>query len=51
MTMKLTELHKRKGKKIAGGFGVQGGQGSALDKREQAAARKKELLERQRKSK
>ena len=51
MTSKLTDLHKQKGKKVGGGFGVQGGPGAALDKRDQAAARKRELLEKQRKSK
>lgn len=51
MSMKMTDLHKQKGKKLGGGYGTRGGQSSALDKRDQAAARKRELLEKQRKSK
>ncbi len=53
MSMKKTELEKLKGKRIAGaGFGsARGGQGAALDKREQALARKRELLEKRRKAK
>lgn len=52
MTMKKTDLEKRKGKKISGGFGnARGGQGAALDKRDQALARKRELLEKTRRTK
>ena len=47
MAMKKTELEKRKGKKIESGVGnAPGGQGGALDRREQALARKRALLER-----
>jgi hypothetical protein len=46
MSMKKTDLEKLTGKKIAGGLGShKGGQGSALNKREQALAKKRELLE------
>jgi hypothetical protein len=45
--MKRTLLEKLKGKKIAGGVGnSRGGQGMALDRREQALERKRALLER-----
>ena len=51
--MKKADLEKHKGKKLGGsGAGMaRGGQGAALDKREQALARKRELLEKSRKSK
>lgn len=52
MTMKKAEMEKKKGKKFSGGLdGGRGGQGSALDKREQALARKRELLEKARRPK
>jgi hypothetical protein len=52
MSMKMTDLHKLKGKKIEGGAGSgRGGQGSALSKRDQALAKKRELLEKQKKGK
>ena len=45
--MKKTDLEKHKGKKIAGGFGnARGGVATALDRREQAMDRKRELLTR-----
>jgi len=45
-------MEKHKGKKISGGSGstARGGRDAALDKREQAFARKRELLEKSRKS-
>jgi hypothetical protein len=47
MSMKKTELEKRKGKKIESGLGgAPGGQGGALDRRAQALERKRLLLER-----
>ncbi|MBC8022873.1 MAG: hypothetical protein H7Y14_07125 [Burkholderiales bacterium] len=51
--MKKTDLEKLKGKKIAGigSATARGNQGTALNRREQALARKRELLERQRKAK
>jgi hypothetical protein len=50
--MKKADMEKHKGKKILGGAAMaRGGQGVALDKREQALARKRELLEKSRKSK
>jgi len=50
MSMKKTELEKLKGKKIAGigSATARGDQGTAMSRREQALARKRELLERQR---
>jgi hypothetical protein len=50
--MKPADLAKHKGKKIGGSGSstARGGQGAALDKREQALARKRELLEKSRKS-
>jgi hypothetical protein len=52
MTMKKAELEKTKGKKISVGAGApRGGHGEALGKREQALARKRELLEKGRGSK
>jgi hypothetical protein len=46
MSMKKSDLEKLTGKKISGGIGShRGGQGSALSKREQALAKKRELLE------
>ncbi len=50
--MKKADMEKQKGKKIVGGSGTtaRGGHGAALDKREQALARKRELLEKSRKS-
>ena len=47
--MKKPDLEKVKGKKIGGGGTARGNQGVALDRREQALARKRELLERARK--
>jgi len=52
MTMKKAELEKHKAKKIPlGAATARGGHGEALGKREQALARKRELLERSRKAK
>ncbi|HEX6633853.1 MAG TPA: hypothetical protein VF038_07775 [Usitatibacter sp.] len=51
MTSKNADLEKQKGKKIAGGGSARGGPGAALSKRDQALARKRELLEKGRKSK
>ena len=52
MTMKKAELEKHKAKKIPLGAAIaRGGHGEALGKREQALARKRELLERSRKGK
>jgi hypothetical protein len=46
MSMKKTDLEKHIGKKLAGdGAGHRGGQGMAVSRREQALARKRELLE------
>jgi len=46
MSMKKTDIEKLTGKKIAGGLGShKGGKGSALDRREQALAKKRELLD------
>jgi len=46
MSMKKSDIDKLAGKKIVGGLGShRGGKGSALDKREQALAKKRELLE------
>jgi hypothetical protein len=46
MSMKKSDLEKLTGKKISGGVGShRGGPGTALDKREQALAKKRELLE------
>ena len=49
--MKNADLEKQKGKKIAGTASARGGHGVALGKREQALARKRELLEKARRSK
>ncbi|HEY2628493.1 MAG TPA: hypothetical protein VGI57_05165 [Usitatibacter sp.] len=50
--MKKTDLEKSKAKKIEGGVSnARGNMSAALDKREQAVARKRELLERQRRPK
>ena len=49
MSMKKTDLEKHLGKKIAEGTGGRGGQGTAMSRREQALARKRELLEKHRK--
>jgi hypothetical protein len=51
--MKKADLEKLKGKKVlgTGSTGARGDQGTALGRREQALARKRELLERHRKSK
>ena len=47
MTMKKTELEKRKGKKIDSGVGATpGGQGGVLDRRAQALEKKRLLLAR-----
>jgi hypothetical protein len=52
MSLKKSDLDKLLGKKIAGDkAGSRGGQGTAMSRREQALARKRELLEKQRKSK
>jgi hypothetical protein len=50
--MKKTDLEKLKGKKIAGGLdAIRGDAGAALGKREQALARKRELLDKLRRPK
>jgi hypothetical protein len=50
--MKKADLDKVKGKKLPGGLGSgRGGLGTALDRREQALARKRELLQKHPKSK
>jgi hypothetical protein len=52
--MKKAQLEKVKGKRIqgtSGASGARGDQGLALDRREQAMARKRELLEKTRKTK
>ncbi len=50
--MKKADLEKLKGKKVGSGVGsARGGQGAALSKRDQALARKRELLEKVRKAK
>lgn len=49
--MKKAQLEKLEGKKIGGSAGGRGGHGEAQSRREQALARKRELLERQRKRK
>lgn len=50
MSMKKTDLEKLTGKKIAGAAGhARGGAGPALNKREQALAKKRELLEKRKK--
>jgi hypothetical protein len=51
--MKKADLEKLKAKRFSGGdpASARGGQGAALDKREQALARKRELLEKGRRSK
>jgi hypothetical protein len=52
MPTKPAELQKLKGKKIANNAGTsRGGGAGALSKREQALARKRELLEGRRKTK
>ncbi len=52
MGMKKTDLEKHIGKKLAGdGAGHRGGQGMAVSRREQALARKRELLEKTRRKK
>ncbi len=50
MTMKNADLEKQKGKKIAGAGSGRGGRDVAWGKREQALARKRELLEKAHKS-
>jgi hypothetical protein len=50
--MKRTQLEKLEGKRVAGApGGARGGQGMAMSRREQALARKRELLEKSRKRK
>lgn len=53
MSMKKTDLEKQLAKKIAGTGSAtgRGNQGTALSRREQALARKRELLEKSRKPK
>jgi len=52
MTMKKSEIDKRLGEKIAGGVNRgRGGGGDAQSRRDQALARKRELLEKARKPK
>ena len=51
MSLKKSDLDKMLGRKIAGGAGARGGQGTAMSRREQALAKKRELLEKHRKSK
>lgn len=49
--MKKADLEKFLGKKLGGGAGGRGGHGTAMNRREQALARKRELLEKSRKKK
>jgi hypothetical protein len=52
MSMKKTDLEKHLAKKIAGeSAGGRGGPGTAMNRREQALERKRQLLEKHRKSK
>ena len=53
MSLKKTDLEKLLAKKIAGtgSTASRGSQGTALSRREQALARKRELLDKRRKSK
>ena len=51
MSLKKTDLEKLLGKKIAGSSGGRGDHGMAMNRREQALARKRELLDKRRKSK
>ena len=52
MSQKKADLEKVLGKKVAGdSMSTRGGQGTAMSRREQALARKRELLEKHRKSK
>ena len=53
MSLKKTDLEKMLAKKIAanGSSNARGNQGTALSRREQALARKRELLEKSRKPK
>ena len=51
MSMKKADLDKFLGKKLGKGGSGKGGHGTAMDRREQALARKRELLERLRKTK
>ena len=50
MSLKKTDLEKLLGKRLGGGQGGRGGHGTAMSRREQALARKRELLEKSRKS-
>ena len=51
MSMKKADLEKYLGKKIgSASSGTKGGQSTAMSRREQAAARKRELLEKRRKT-
>jgi len=52
MSMKKTDLEKHLAKKIAGeSAGGRGGPGTAMNRREQALEKKRQLLEKHRKSK
>jgi hypothetical protein len=51
VSLKKTDLEKLLGKKIAGSAGARGDRGMAMTRREQARARKRELLEKDRRSK
>ena len=52
MSLKKSDLDKLLGRKIAGDkAGSRGGQGTAMSRREQALARKRELLEKARRPK
>lgn len=52
MSLKKTDLEKLLGKKVAGdSMSGRGGPGTAMNRREQALARKRELLEKRRKTK
>lgn len=50
MSMKKADLEKYLAKKIASGTAGRGGHGTAMSRREQALARKRELLEKRRKT-
>ena len=43
--MKRTQLEKLEGKRLGGAGNARGGQGTALSRREQALAKKRELLQ------
>lgn len=50
MSMKKADLEKYLGKKIGSSTSGKGGRGTAMSRREQALAKKRELLEKRRKT-